>query len=128
MPATTTPTMTDQLIQDENDHIVQTYKRPPFVLVHGEGSTLFDSDGKPYQDWVAGIAVNALGYNHPAINDAIVKQTRRYIHVSNTFYQDTQIELADLLITASGFKKLFFTNSGTEGTASSGEPDIFDTY
>lgn len=56
----------------------------------------------------------ALGYNHPRINAAIMGQMKRYLHVSNTFYQDTQVELGELLLKSSGFSKIFFTNSGTE--------------
>ncbi len=114
MPATTTPTMTDQLIRDENDHIVQTYKRPPFVLVHGEGSTLFDSDGKPYQDWVAGIAVNALGYNDARLAQAIQAASMGLIHTSNLYYTAPQIELANMLVEKSFADRVFFSNSGAE--------------
>ena len=114
MPATFTPTMTDQLIQDENDHIVQTYKRPPFVLVHGEGSTLFDSEGKPYQDWVAGIAVNALGYNDARLAQAIQAASMGLIHTSNLYYTAPQIELANLLVEKSFADRVFFSNSGAE--------------
>ncbi len=114
MPATLTPTMTDQLIQDENDHIVQTYKRPPFVLVHGEGSTLFDSEGKPYQDWVAGIAVNALGYNDARLSQAIQAAATGLIHTSNLYYTAPQIELANLLVEKSFADRVFFSNSGAE--------------
>lgn len=114
MPETTTPTMTDQLIQDENDHIVQTYKRPPFLLVHGEGSTLFDSDGKSYQDWVAGIAVNALGYNDARLSHAIQVASMGLIHTSNLYYTAPQIELANMLVEKSFADRVFFSNTGAE--------------
>ncbi len=114
MPETTTPTMTDQLIQDENDHIVQTYKRPPFLLVHGEGSTLFDSDGKSYQDWVAGIAVNALGYNDARLSQAIQAASMGLIHTSNLYYTAPQIELANMLVEKSFADRVFFSNTGAE--------------
>jgi len=106
--------MTDQLIQDEHDHVVQTYKRPPFVLVHGEGSTLFDSDGKPYQDWVAGIAVNALGYNDARLAQAIQAASMGLIHTSNLYYTAPQIELANMLVEKSFADRVFFSNSGAE--------------
>ena len=106
--------MTDQLIHDENDHIVQTYKRPPFLLVHGEGSTLFDSDGKPYQDWVAGIAVNALGYNDARLAQAIQAASMGLIHTSNLYYTAPQIELANMLVEKSFADRVFFSNSGAE--------------
>ncbi len=114
MTTTTTPTMTDQFIQDENDHIVQTYKRPPFLLVHGEGTTLFDSDGKSYQDWVAGIAVNALGYNDARLTQAIQSAASGLIHTSNLYYTAPQIELANLLVEKSFADRVFFSNSGAE--------------
>jgi acetylornithine/N-succinyldiaminopimelate aminotransferase len=106
--------MTDQLIQDENDHIVQTYKRPPFLLVHGEGSTLFDSDGKSYQDWVAGIAVNALGYNDARLSQAIQAASMGLIHTSNLYYTAPQIELANILVEKSFADRVFFSNTGAE--------------
>ena len=114
MTTTTTPTMTDQLIQDENDHIVQTYKRPPFVLVHGEGTTLFDSDGKSYQDWVAGIAVNALGYSDAGLAQAIQAASMGLIHTSNLYYTAPQIELANMLVEKSFADRVFFSNTGAE--------------
>ncbi len=114
MPTTNIPTMTDQLIQDENDHIVQTYKRPPFLLVHGEGSTVFDSDGKPYQDWVAGIAVNALGYSDAGLTQAIQAASMGLIHTSNLYYTAPQIELANMLVEKSFADRVFFSNSGAE--------------
>ena len=114
MTTTTIPSMTDQLIQDEHDHVVQTYKRPPFVLVHGEGSTLFDSDGKPYQDWVAGIAVNALGYNDARLAQAIQAASMGLIHTSNLYYTAPQIELANMLVEKSFADRVFFSNSGAE--------------
>lgn len=114
MPVPPTPTMTDQLIQNEHDHIVQTYKRPPFLLVHGEGATLFDSDGKPYQDWVAGIAVNAFGYNDARLAQAIQAASSGLIHTSNLYYTAPQIELANLLVEKSFADRVFFSNTGAE--------------
>lgn len=111
---TTQQTRTDQLIQDDNDHIAQTYKRAPFVLVHGEGSTLFDSEGKAYQDWVAGIAVNALGYGDPGLTQAIQHGANGLIHTSNLYYTAPQIELANLLTEKSFADRVFFSNSGAE--------------
>ncbi|MBN8619789.1 MAG: aspartate aminotransferase family protein [Anaerolineae bacterium] len=106
--------MTDQLIQDEHDFIVQTYKRPPFVLVHGEGATLFDTNGKPYQDWVAGIAVNALGYNDSRLTHAMQVAASGLIHTSNLYYTAPQVELAKMLVEKSFADRVFFSNSGAE--------------
>ncbi|GAB4508592.1 MAG: aspartate aminotransferase family protein [Anaerolineae bacterium] len=107
--------LTDQVIQGENDSLVQTYKRPPFVLVHGEGVTLYDSEGRPYTDWVAGIAVNALGYGDAGISEAINRQLANgMLHTSNLYYTAPQVELAQLLIENSFADRVFFCNSGAE--------------
>jgi predicted acetylornithine/succinylornithine family transaminase len=108
------PTLTEQLIEQEHEYIVQTYKRANFLLVHGEGVYLFDSDGKPYLDWVAGIAVNALGYGDPELVQAIQQAATSLIHVSNLYHTAPQIELAKMLCEKSFADRVFFTNSGTE--------------
>jgi len=102
------------LTEKEHDLFFQTYKRLPLDIVQGEGCVLTDRDGKQYLDFFGGLAVNALGYKHPRILEAIRVQSERYIHLSNFFVQEPQIQLAEKLIAASGFKKLFLTNSGTE--------------
>jgi acetylornithine/N-succinyldiaminopimelate aminotransferase len=91
-----------------------TYKRIPLEIERGEGVYVFDNTGRRYLDMFAGLAVNALGYNHRGILEAIERQVRRYIHLSNYYLQDTQIELAELLIKATGYSKVFLCNSGTE--------------
>ncbi|MGH2567105.1 MAG: aspartate aminotransferase family protein, partial [Bacteroidota bacterium] len=83
-------------------------------IARGEGCYLYDREGKSYLDFFGGLAVNALGYNHPRVNDAIIRQLQKYIHLSNFYVQEAQILLAEKLIAASGYEKLFFTNSGTE--------------
>ena len=98
----------------EARYFFHTYKRLNIEIDKGEGPYLIAKDGRRYLDLFGGIAVNALGYNHPAVNEAIMRQVERYIHVSNIFYQDTQLELAELLLRASRMAKIFFTNSGTE--------------
>ncbi len=107
-------TLTDQLIEQEHEYVVQTYKRAPFVLVHGEGVHLFDTDGNPYLDWVAGIAVNALGYQDEELTTAIQSAAKGLIHVSNLYYTAPQIELAKMLVEKSFADRVFFANSGTE--------------
>ncbi|MEX1138620.1 MAG: aspartate aminotransferase family protein [Bacteroidota bacterium] len=102
------------LTEQEHTLFFQTYKRLPLDIVSGEGCLLTDRKGKQYIDFFGGLAVNALGYKHPRILEAIRAQSERYIHLSNFFVQEPQIRLAEKLIAASGFKKLFFTNSGTE--------------
>ena len=107
-------TLTDQLIEQEHTYIAQTYKRAPLILVHGEGVHLFDSEGKVYTDWVAGIAVNALGYQDAELTDAIQSAAKGLIHVSNLYHTAPQIELAKMLVEKSFADRVFFTNSGTE--------------
>jgi acetylornithine aminotransferase len=102
------------VIEKEARYFFHTYKRIKIELDRGDGAYLIAKDGTRYLDMFGGIAVNALGHNHPKVNAAIIEQMKRYIHVSNTFYQETQIELAELMLKASGFSKIFFTNSGTE--------------
>ncbi|MEO8607116.1 MAG: aspartate aminotransferase family protein [Chloroflexota bacterium] len=106
--------LTEQLIEEEHEYIAQTYKRAPFVLVHGEGVHLFDSDGNVYLDWVAGIAVNALGYQDAELTDAIQSAAKGLIHVSNLYHTQPQIELAKMLVEKSFADRVFFSNSGTE--------------
>jgi predicted acetylornithine/succinylornithine family transaminase len=108
-------TRTDQIINDEAHYVAQTYKRPPFVLVHGEGVHLYDTEGNAYVDWVAGIAVNALGYKSPVIENALQKQLAHgMLHVSNLYHTAPHVELARMLVQNSFADKVFFCNSGTE--------------
>src|ERR1035438_6071154 len=94
--------------------LLPTYERQPILFVRGRGVYLWDSRGKRYLDFLSGIGVNALGYNHPAIQAAIKRQARRLIHVSNLFFHEYQAELARLLTEISGLDRAFFCNSGTE--------------
>jgi acetylornithine/N-succinyldiaminopimelate aminotransferase len=105
----------ETLIQEEHQYIVQTYTRPDFVVVRGEGVTLYDQSGKAYQDWVAGIAVNALGYNDSGVQATMQAHMQSgLIHLSNLYHNAPQIELAKLLIEKSFADRVFFSNSGTE--------------
>jgi len=98
----------------ESQLFFHTYKRLPLEIDRGEGCYLYTKDGKKYLDMFSGLAVNALGYAHPAVIDAIEKQIRRYNHLSNFFIQEPQVQLAERLLRLSGYNKIFFTNSGTE--------------
>jgi acetylornithine aminotransferase len=100
----------------EDKHFFHTYKRLPIVIEKGEGCYLYTSAGDKILDMFGGLAVNVLGYNHSKINQAIEQQIKKYIHISNYFYQEKQIALADKILQLSGFKKVFFSNSGTEST------------
>lgn len=109
------PTRTDQIMQDEQDYLVQTYKRAPFVLVHGEGVRLYDSEGNAYIDWVSGIAVNALGYADAGIQEAInTHMLSGMMHVSNLYHTAPHVDLAKVLVETSFADKVWFCNSGTE--------------
>jgi acetylornithine/N-succinyldiaminopimelate aminotransferase len=106
--------VSDSISIKEEKTFFHTYHRLPIEVDHGQGVYLFSKDGKKYADFFGGIAVNALGYNHPKVNEAIDRQVKRYIHLSNYFLQDAQIELAERILKVSGFKRIFFSNSGTE--------------
>ncbi len=102
------------LIALENAKIVQTYKRAPFVLERGEGMTLYDTEGNAYLDFVAGIAVMALGHSDPGVTRAIGEQAGRLIHTSNLYYTEPGTRLAEKLTDLSFADRAFFSNSGTE--------------
>jgi acetylornithine/N-succinyldiaminopimelate aminotransferase len=98
----------------EEKYFFHTYKRIPLEIERGEGVYLFTKDGERNLDMFGGLAVNSLGYAHPRILQAIQEQSQKYIHLSNYYLQEPQIRLAELLLQHSGYKKVFFTNSGTE--------------
>jgi acetylornithine/N-succinyldiaminopimelate aminotransferase len=91
-----------------------TYKRLALEIDRGEGMYLVAKDGRRYLDMFSGLAVNALGYGHPAVVKAVAEQASRFIHLSNYFLQESQIRLAELLTRQSGYPRVFFANSGTE--------------
>jgi len=94
--------------------IAATYSRFPIVLTRGAGCTLYDSKGGSYTDFVAGIAVCNLGHAHPGIARAVADQARRLVHVSNLYYTEPQIALAEWLVGHSFADRVFFCNSGAE--------------
>lgn len=98
----------------EHKYYQGTFKRLPLVFVRGNGTRVWDADGKPYLDLVAGIAVNVLGHCHPAVVHAIQQQAEQLVHVSNLYYNVRQIELAEQLGILSGGMRSFFSNSGAE--------------
>ncbi|NJM06193.1 aspartate aminotransferase family protein [Candidatus Gracilibacteria bacterium] len=102
-------------VELEQEYILQTYARPDFVIERGEGVYLFDTAGRRYLDFVAGIAVNALGYGDPDVTRAINEQATRLIHVSNLYHTLPGVDLARQLVESSpAFDKVFFSNSGAE--------------
>ena len=102
------------LTERERASFIPTYKRLPLEVDHAEGMYIHTTDGGRHLDFLGGIAVNSLGHCHPAVIEAVDRQMRRYAHVSNYFYQDAQIEFAEALRAASGYDRVFLTNSGTE--------------
>src|SRR5437762_3988971 len=98
----------------EHKYYQSTFKRQPVTFVRGQGTRVWDSDGKSYLDLVAGIAVNVLGHCHPAIIKAVQEQVTQLVHVSNLYYNIRQIELAELLGIQSNGMRSFFSNSGAE--------------
>jgi acetylornithine aminotransferase/acetylornithine/N-succinyldiaminopimelate aminotransferase len=98
----------------EHKYYQGTFKRQPVTFVRGEGTRVWDTDGKVYLDFVAGIAVNVLGHCHPAIVKAVQEQVTQLVHVSNLYYNTRQIELAEQLGLLSNGMRSFFSNSGAE--------------
>ncbi len=101
-------------IDEAEQALLHTYNRYQVVFDKGEGVYLYDMDGKKYLDFVAGIAVFALGYHHEAYNDALKSQIDKIIHTSNYYYNAPAIEAAKKLKEISGMDRVFFTNSGAE--------------
>jgi acetylornithine/N-succinyldiaminopimelate aminotransferase len=89
-------------------------RRPPLVIERGQGSRVWDVDGRDYLDLISGIAVTCLGHSSPVVQRALAEQSARLIHISNLFYSIPQLELAQLLTSHSPFNRVFFCNSGAE--------------
>ncbi len=98
----------------ESKVMFQTGRRAPVTLVRGEGSRVWDTEGKDYLDFVAGIAVVSLGHSHPVLVEAIKQQAEQLIHISNLFYSVPQVQLAELLVQVSCMDRVYFQNSGAE--------------
>ena len=103
-----------EYIEQAESALLHTYNRFQIVLEKGDGVYLYDTDGKKYLDFCAGIAVFALGYHNEAYNDALKNQIDKLIHTSNYYYNVPAIEAAKKLKKASGMDRVFFTNSGAE--------------
>lgn len=105
---------TKTIINQAESALMKTYGRYQIVLDHGDGVYLYDTEGKKYLDFCAGIAVFALGYNNKEYNDALKNQIDKLIHTSNYYYSEPAAKAAVALKEASGMDRVFFTNSGTE--------------
>lgn len=94
--------------------LMKTYNRFPVVFEQGKGVYLYDTEGKKYLDFAAGIAVFALGYGNEAYNNALKEQIDKILHTSNLYYNVPAVEAAEKIVKTSGLSRVFFTNSGTE--------------
>ncbi|HVA36814.1 MAG TPA: aspartate aminotransferase family protein [Candidatus Dormibacteraeota bacterium] len=108
------PLTTEKIVELDSRYVVPTYRRLPVLFVRGEGCELVDAEGRRYLDFVAGIAVCALGHAHPAVTAAIAAQAATLVHASNLYYTAPQAQLAAELVRRSGLARAFFCNSGTE--------------
>jgi predicted acetylornithine/succinylornithine family transaminase len=102
------------LIENSEKYLMNTYARLPVAFVRGEGTRLYDSDGKEYIDFLAGLAVCNLGHSHPAVTAAVCGQAEKLVHTSNFFHIEQQTGLARRLAERSFADRVFFCNSGAE--------------
>jgi acetylornithine/N-succinyldiaminopimelate aminotransferase len=103
-----------EMRERESKYFFPTYKRIPVEISRGDGCYLVTKDGRRILDFFAGLAVNALGYGDRDVLRGIIYQTKNYLHLSNFYLQDAQVDLAETLLGVSGYDRLFLTNSGTE--------------
>ncbi|MDR3349123.1 MAG: aminotransferase class III-fold pyridoxal phosphate-dependent enzyme, partial [Acidaminococcales bacterium] len=104
----------EEIIAIENRHYMPVFSRMPLVLERGEGCWVYDACGGKYLDFLAGIAVNALGHGDRRLAEAISRQAARLIHCSSLFYTQEQSALVQKLVAISGFERVFLCNSGAE--------------
>ncbi len=104
----------NEIIETEKQVILGTYTRPNFVITRGEGVYLYDSEGKRYLDFIAGISVNALGHGDKQTLHVLDEQAKQLWHCSNLYYTEPQVRLAKLLVENTFADKVFFGNSGAE--------------
>ena len=104
----------EELFEKERRYLMQTYRRSRVVLKEGRGAIVKDLSDNEYIDCVGGIAVNAVGYAHPEVVNALRAQAEKLMHISNLYYTELQVALAEQLAAISGMDKVFFCNSGTE--------------
>ncbi|NMA69494.1 MAG: acetylornithine transaminase [Desulfitobacterium sp.] len=102
------------IVEKGQKYVMNTYGRLPMALVKGEGTWVWDQEGKAYLDFVTGLAVNSLGHGHPAVVSAIQCQAEEILHTSNLYWIPQQVSLAEKLVKNSFADKVFFCNSGAE--------------
>ena len=105
---------TDKAAAMYDKYVMCTYKRVPLCLERAKGARVWDIDGKSYLDFFPGWAVSGIGHCHPMVANAIAKQAKKLIHVSNNYYSELQGLLAKRIIEESFKGKVFFANSGAE--------------
>ena len=106
--------MKNKWMEEAEQTLLHTYNRYPIVLEKGEGVYLYDTEGKKYLDFAAGIAVCSLGYGHKGYTEALKSQIDMLLHTSNLYYSRPAAEAAGKLAKAAQMDRIFFTNSGTE--------------
>lgn len=106
--------MVNEKIRNAEENLLHIYNRFPVTLDHGEGVYLYDTEGKQYLDFAAGIGVTGLGYHNTELNDALKEQLDKLCHISNLYHHENCGEAARALSAASGMDRVFFTNSGAE--------------
>lgn len=104
----------NDIAEKGREYVMNTYARFPIAPVKGQGSYLWDAEGKKYLDFVGGIAVCLLGHSHPELVKALEEQSRQLWHASNLYWIKPQVEAAEKLVKASGLARAFFCNSGAE--------------
>lgn len=105
---------TEQLIERDKASVLPTYNRFPVAIASGHGATAVDFDGREYIDFTSGIGVNSLGFCDPEWADAVAAQARTLQHISNLYYTEPCVSVAETLCRRTGMKKVFFANSGAE--------------
>ena len=103
-----------KVFEQDHKYFMPVFSRYPLVLSHGQGPYVFDTDGKKYLDFLAGIAVNVLGHAHPALVKAVCEQAGKLIHCSNLYYTEPQVLLIEKIAKLSSLDKVFIANSGAE--------------
>lgn len=105
----------EELKSLDSKYVIQSYGRNPIAIDHGQGATLYGTDGKQYIDFSSGIGVLSVGTANPKWTEAITQQAGKLGHISNLYYSEPYIKLAEKLCTRSGMAAAFFGNSGAEG-------------
>ncbi len=106
--------MGNRELLEHASHLLPIYRQPPNVMARGEGSRIWDADGREFLDYSGGIAVLSVGHCHPKLSAAIAKQAATLMHTSNLFYTDKELLFAEALTRRTGFSHVYFGSTGTE--------------